>query len=117
MCINPHTHVTDTHVQNYERAKKIWFSLFRTCFMKRLVRNGREFLFNILIVLIVTGVTWTLNMFWICILFMRRDVEHFFIFMWPFGLLPLEKLFSSFVHFCIGSLSFCGTLDFEFTVC
>jgi hypothetical protein len=38
----------------------------------------------------------------IFISFMARDVEHFFMCFWPFGLLPLKKLCS--VHLPISSL-------------
>jgi hypothetical protein len=48
----------------------------------------------------------------ICISFMVRDGEHFFMcFVLPFGFLPLKNLFSSVVHFFFGS-SILG--DFSF---
>jgi hypothetical protein len=38
---------------------------------------------------------------------MAKDVEHFFMWFWPFVFFSFEKvLFSSFVHFFIGSLIF-----------
>jgi hypothetical protein len=47
---------------------------------------------------------WNLSMVLICISFTARDGEHFFMLFWPFGLLPLKKLFSSVAYFFIGSL-------------
>jgi hypothetical protein len=57
-----------------------------------------------LMVTILTGMKWNLNVVLICISFMARDGEHFFMFFLPFGFLPLKMLFSSVVHFFIGSL-------------
>jgi hypothetical protein len=41
---------------------------------------------------ILTGVRWNLSVVLICIFFVARDGEHFFMcFFLPFGLLPLKK--------------------------
>jgi hypothetical protein len=40
---------------------------------------------------ILTGVRWNLSVVLICIYFMARDGEHFFMCFWPFGCLPLKK--------------------------
>jgi hypothetical protein len=48
-------------------------------------------------------VRWNLNVVLIYISFIVRDVEHFFMWFWPFVLLPLEN-FSSFAYFYIESL-------------
>jgi hypothetical protein len=57
---------------------------------------------------ILTGVKWNGSVVLICISFMARDGEHFFIFFGPLGLLPLK---SSVAHFFIGSL-LCGEFSF-----
>jgi hypothetical protein len=54
---------------------------------------------------ILTRVMRNLSMVLICISFMARDDEHFLMCFWPFGILSFENgLFSSVVHFFIGSL-------------
>jgi hypothetical protein len=58
---------------------------------------------------ILTGLRWNLNMVLICIFFMARDGEHFFVFFvwfgffffWSFGLLSLKKLICPFLHWVI----------------
>jgi hypothetical protein len=66
--------------------------------------------FLFLMVAIATGVRWNLSMVLICISFMTRDGEHFFMCFWPFKLLPLKKLcwvhlpISSLGHWLLGSL-------------
>jgi hypothetical protein len=54
--------------------------------------------FLFLMVTILTGV----NVVLICTSFMARDVEHFFMYFWPFGFLSLKILFA--VHLPISSL-------------
>jgi hypothetical protein len=56
-------------------------------------------LFVFLIVAILTGDRWNLDVILISISFMGGDVEHFFICFLPFGLLPLKNLCS--VHLLI----------------
>jgi hypothetical protein len=55
----------------------------------------------LLMMAILTGVRWNLNVILISIFFMARDGEHFLCDFWPFEFL----LFSSVVHFFIGSLT------------
>jgi hypothetical protein len=40
---------------------------------------------------ILTRMRWNLSVVLICISFIARDGEHFFMCFWPFGLLPLKK--------------------------
>jgi hypothetical protein len=56
-------------------------------------------------VIILTGVGWNLSVVLICISFMARDGEHFFMCILAIWTSSFEKaLFSSVVHFFIGSL-------------
>jgi hypothetical protein len=56
---------------------------------------------------ILTGVRWTLNMVLICISFMAREVEDYFMCVLAIWISSFEKaLFSSFFHLFIGSLIF-----------
>jgi hypothetical protein len=59
-------------------------------------------LFVFLVVALLTGVRWNLNMVLVSFSIMTRDVEHFFMCWWPFRFHPLEKLCS--VHLFISSL-------------
>jgi hypothetical protein len=52
---------------------------------------------------ILTEVRWNLNMVLICISFMARDVEHFFMCFLAIWISSFEKaLFGSFAHFFSG---------------
>jgi hypothetical protein len=54
---------------------------------------------------ILTGVGWNLSVVLICISFMARDGEHFFMCILATWISSFEKfLFSSVAHFFIGSL-------------
>jgi hypothetical protein len=54
---------------------------------------------------ILTGVKWNLSVVLICISFIARDSEHFFMCFLAIGISFFEKvLFSSLAHFFIGSL-------------
>jgi hypothetical protein len=56
---------------------------------------------------ILTGVRWNLSVVLICIYFMARDGEHFFMCFLSIWISSIEKvLFSSVVHFFTGSLIF-----------
>jgi hypothetical protein len=56
---------------------------------------------------ILTGVRWNITVVWICISFMARDGEHFFMCFLTIWIASFEKvLFSSVAHFFIGSLIF-----------
>jgi hypothetical protein len=57
-------------------------------------------------VAILTGVSWKLRVL-ICISFMARDGEHFFMFFWPFGLL-FEKIVSFSCLFLYWFIDFWG---------
>jgi hypothetical protein len=58
-----------------------------------------------LMVAILTRVRWNLSMFLICISFMARDGEHFFMYFLAIWISSFEKvLFNSVAHFFIGSL-------------
>jgi hypothetical protein len=59
--------------------------------------------FVFLMVAILTGVRWTLNEVLICISFVARNVEHFFMSFWPLELFPLKKFCS--IHLAISSLA------------
>jgi hypothetical protein len=62
-----------------------------------------------LMVAILTRVKWNLNVVLICISFMARDGEHFFMCFLAIWISLFEKvLSSSVVHFFIGSLIFRG---------
>jgi general stress protein CsbA len=53
-----------------------------------------------LMVAILTGVRWNLSVVLICISFMARDGEHFFMCFFAIGISSFEKvLFSSVAHF------------------
>jgi hypothetical protein len=55
---------------------------------------------------ILTGVRWNLSVVLICISFMARDGEHFFMCFVAIWISSFEKfLFSSIAYFFIGSLS------------
>jgi hypothetical protein len=61
----------------------------------------------VLMVALLTGVRWTLNMVLICISFMARNFEYFFTCFLTIWTSSFEKiLFSSFVLFFVGSLFF-----------
>jgi hypothetical protein len=61
----------------------------------------------LLMIAILTGVRWNLSMVLICISFMARDGEHFFMCFLAIWNSSFEKvLFSSVAHFFIGSLIF-----------
>jgi hypothetical protein len=69
--------------------------------------HPRQHLLLVVLVLsrMLTGVTLNLSVVLICISFMGRDGEHFFMCFCSFVLLHLKKiLFSSVAHFFIGSL-------------
>jgi hypothetical protein len=53
----------------------------------------------VLMIVILTGVRWNLDMVLIYILFMARDGEYFFFF-WPFILSSFEKVLYSFLTHC-----------------
>jgi hypothetical protein len=56
---------------------------------------------------ILTGVRWNLSVVLICISFMAREGEHFFMCFLAIWIYSFEKvLFSSVAHFCVGSLIF-----------
>jgi hypothetical protein len=46
-----------------------------------------------LMIAILTGVRCNLSVVLICISFIGKDGEHFFIYFWPFGLLPWKKFY------------------------
>jgi hypothetical protein len=57
-----------------------------------------------LIITILTGMRWNLSVVWICISFMARDGEHFFICFLATWISSFQKfLFSLVSHFFIGS--------------
>jgi hypothetical protein len=54
---------------------------------------------------ILTGVSWNLSVVLICISFMARDGEHFFMCFFAISISSFQKvLLSSVAHFLIGSL-------------
>jgi hypothetical protein len=58
-------------------------------------------------VAILTGVRWNLSVVLICISYMARDSEHFFMYFLAIWISSFEKvLFSSLAHFFTGSLIF-----------
>jgi hypothetical protein len=58
-------------------------------------------------VAVLTEVSWNLNVLLICISFVARDGEHFFMCVLAIRTSSFEKaLLSSFAHFFIGSLNF-----------
>jgi hypothetical protein len=63
-------------------------------------------LFVLLMVAILIGVKWNLNVVLICLSFMSRYGEHFFMCFLAIWSYFEKTLFSSFAHFFIGSLSF-----------
>jgi hypothetical protein len=66
---------------------------------------------------ILTGVKWNLSVVLICISFMARDGEHFFMCFLAIWISSLEKiLFSSVAHFFIASLIFGEFSFFELFV-
>jgi hypothetical protein len=63
------------------------------------------FLVVFLMIFILTGVRWNISVVLICIFFMARDGEHFFMWFLAIWISSFEKLlFTSFAHFFIGSL-------------
>jgi hypothetical protein len=80
-------------------------------------RNSCQHLLLVfLMIAILTGVRWNLNVILICVSFMARDFEHFFMcFPWPFVLFPLKKLCS--VHLPISSLDHWFFGEFSFLSC
>jgi hypothetical protein len=63
----------------------------------------------VLMMAVLTGVRWNLSVVLICISFMARDGEHFFMCCLAIWISSIEKvLFSSVAHFFIGSLTFGG---------
>jgi hypothetical protein len=71
---------------------------------------------------ILIGLRWNLSVVLICISFMSRDGEHFFMWFWPFGLLPLKNFClvqlptSLFTHWFLGSLVFWAPCIFWLSV-
>jgi hypothetical protein len=58
-----------------------------------------------LMIAILIGVRWNFSVVLICISFMARDGEHFFMCFFAIWIYSFEKvLFSSVAHFLIGSL-------------
>jgi hypothetical protein len=71
------------------------------------------FLFVFFVVVILAGIRWNVNMVLICISFLARDVEHFFMWFLVISSSSFEKpLFSSFAHFFSWSLIFLGVWNF-----
>jgi hypothetical protein len=66
---------------------------------------GQHLLVVFLMLAILTGARWNLSVVLICISFMARDGEHFFMCFLAFWTSSFEKvLFNSLAHFFIGSL-------------
>jgi hypothetical protein len=66
---------------------------------------------------ILTGVRCNLSVVLICISFMARHGEHFFMCFWAIWMSSFEKvLFNSVAHFFIGSLIF-GEFSFLSSLC
>jgi hypothetical protein len=67
--------------------------------------HPHQYLLVFLMIAILTGVRWNLSVVLICISFMARDSEHFFMCFLAIWISSFEKvLFSSVAHFFIGSL-------------
>jgi hypothetical protein len=66
-----------------------------------------------LMIAILTGVKWNLSVVLICIFFMARDGEHFFMYFFlPLGFLPFKKFSCPFLYWVtdLGEFSFLSSL-------
>jgi hypothetical protein len=78
-----------------------------------LKNNGSQYLLLVvfLMVTILTGVRWNLSVVWICISYMAKVGEHFFMCFFGHWTSFEKVLFGSVAHFFIGSL-ICGEFIF-----